>query len=79
MSPMPIWDPAQRLAAFKDSLALFKPGDRVRFIPIDREEHDYIEGKVADGTYKHPEVTFQRFSIDAYHDWLSTLDPTERF
>jgi urea carboxylase len=79
ISPMPIWDPEQRLQAFCDSLALFKPGDRVRFIPIDREEHDYIAAKVADGSYRHPEVGFQRFSIDAYHDWLAGLDPTERF
>jgi KipI family sensor histidine kinase inhibitor len=79
ISPMPIWDPSQRLAAFRDSLALFKPGDRVRFIPIDREEHDYISGKVDDGTYKHPDVGFQCFSIDAYHGWVDTLDPTERF
>jgi len=79
MSPMPIWDPTQRLAAFRDSLALFKPGDRVRFVPIDREEHDYIGGKVADGSYKHPDVGYQRFSIDAYHAWIDTLDPQERF
>jgi KipI family sensor histidine kinase inhibitor len=79
MSPMPIWDPDQRLAAFADSLALFKPGDRVRFVPIDRDEHDYIAGKVADGSYKHPDVSYQRFSIDAYHAWIDTLDPNERF
>ncbi|HRY26459.1 MAG: carboxyltransferase domain-containing protein [Geminicoccaceae bacterium] len=79
ISPMPIWDPAQRLAAFRDSLALFRPGDRVRFVPIDREEHDYITARVEDGSYLHPEVGYQRFSIDAYHAWLDTLDPTKRF
>ena len=79
ISPMPIWDPAQRLQAFRESLALFRPGDRVRFVPIDREEHDYIEAKVGDGSYLHPEIGYQRFSIDAYHAWLGNLDPTERF
>ena len=79
MSPMPIWDPGQRLAAFRDSLALFRPGDRVRFVPVDREEHDYIAAKVLEGSYRHPEVGFQKFSIDAYHDWVAGLDPDDRF
>jgi urea carboxylase len=78
-TPMPIWDPAQRLAAFKDSLALFRPGDRVRFVPIDESEFLYIEGKVADGTYKHQFVDFQKFSIAGYCKWLADIDPAERF
>ncbi|MCG8356203.1 MAG: carboxyltransferase domain-containing protein [Kiloniellales bacterium] len=77
-SPMPIWDRDQRLAAFKDSLALFLPGDRVRFVPIDRAEYDYIDAKVAEGSYKHPLVAYQRFSIRSYHAWLETIDPAER-
>lgn len=77
-TPMPIWDRDQRLAAFKDSLALFLPGDRVRFVPVDREEYDTIDAKVAEGTYKHPMVAYQKFSISAYHAWLETIDPTER-
>ena len=77
-SPMPIWDRDQRLAAFKDSLALFLPGDRVRFVPIDRAEYDYIDNKVAEGTYKHPMVAYQKFSIRSYHAWLETIDPAER-
>jgi allophanate hydrolase subunit 1 len=79
ISPMPIWDPAQRLDAFRDSLALFRPGDRVRFVPVDREEHDAIAAKVEDGSYLHPEVGYQKFSIDAYRDWLAGLDPDRRF
>jgi allophanate hydrolase subunit 1 len=79
MSPMPIFDRFQRLRAFGESMALFRPGDRVRFVPIDREEHDYIAAKVEEGTYVHPEVSYQRFSIDAYHAWLAGIDPAERF
>ena len=79
ISPMPIWDPAQRLQAFRDSLALFQPGDRVRFVPIDREEHDAITAKVEDGSYLHPEVGYQKFEIDAYHDWVGGLNPDRRF
>lgn len=78
-TPMPIWDPHQRLAAFKESLALFRPGDRVRFVPVEREEYDYIEAKVEDGTYQHPGVSYQRFSIRNYRRWLQGIDPAERF
>jgi urea carboxylase len=77
-TPMPIWDREQRLAAFKDSLALFRPGDRVRFYSIDREEYDYIESKVKDGSYKHNMVGYQRFSIKNYHAWVATIDAGER-
>jgi urea carboxylase len=77
-TPMPIWDREQRLAAFKSSLALFRPGDRVRFEPIDRDEYDYVEGKIRDGSFKHNVVEYQRFSIKNYHAWLKTIDATER-
>jgi urea carboxylase len=77
-TPMPIWDRRQRLAAFKESLALFRPSDRVRFIPISREEYDYIERKVEDGSYTHPEVGYQRFSSRSYRQWLAGIDPGER-
>jgi urea carboxylase len=77
-TPMPIWDRRQRLAAFKESLALFRPSDRVRFIPIGREEYDYIERKVADGSYKHPEIGYQRFSSRSYRQWLAGIEPGGR-
>jgi urea carboxylase len=77
-TPMPIWDRQQNLAAFKTSLALFRPGDRVKFVPIDREEYEYIERKVEDGTYKHPEVSYQRFSLPLYRQWLAGLGSTDR-
>jgi urea carboxylase len=77
-SPMPIWDREQRLAAFKTSLALFRPGDRVKFVSVERAEFDYIDRKVAEGTYKHPEVGYQRFSIDLYRRWLEGVNGKER-
>ena len=73
-TPMPIWDREQRLRAFRDSLALFKPGDRVRFVPVEREEYDWIEARVTDGTYEHPEVGYQTFSVSAYRKWLAEID-----
>jgi allophanate hydrolase subunit 1 len=72
-TPMPTWDRDQRLAAFKDSPALVRPGDRVRFVPIERDEYDHIEAQVAEGTYRHPMVDYQTFSIPRYHAWLQDI------
>jgi urea carboxylase len=73
-TPMPIWDKDQRLAAFKDSLALFRPGDRVRFTPIGMDEFEYIDAKVEEGTYQHPMIDYQVFSVARYRGWLCDLD-----
>ena len=68
-TPMPIFDRHQKLRAFRDSLALFRPGDRVRFVPIDAEEHEWISAKVEEGTYEHPNVDYQTFSVSRYKAW----------
>ena len=78
-TPVPIWDPTQRLAAFAESLALFRPGDRVRFIPASAEEYDHVAAQVEAGTYLHNVAEYQRFSIRNYHKWLATIDETVRF
>ncbi len=70
-TPMPIWDREQRLPAFRDDLALFRAGDRVRFIPIDREEWDHIDAQVTAGSYRHPCVSYQKFSLGKYRTWLA--------
>lgn len=72
-TPMPIWDREQRLPAFKDSLALFRAGDRVRFVPVDREEYDHVAAQVEAGTYEHSFVDYQKFSIRRYREWLQPL------
>lgn len=72
-TPMPTWDKDQRLAAFKDSLALFRPGDRVRFTPIGKDEYDFIEARVGEGTYQHPSIDYGVFSVARYRDWLREL------
>ena len=54
-TPMPIWDREQRLAAFKEHPALFRAGDRVSFVPIDREElgRDRRRGRRTAATAPH--------------------------
>ena len=46
-TPMPLFDP------LKTPAALLTPGDRVRFIPIDRNEFDRLEGQHAAGRRPH--------------------------
>jgi urea carboxylase len=73
-SPAPIFDGAQHLPAFRDSLALFRAGDRVRFRPIGAEECAHIEAEVQSGLYMHDIVEYQVFSVDRYLDWVRKLE-----
>lgn len=69
-TPAPTYDGTQRLPDFKESLALFRAGDRVRLVPVSIEEYRYIEARVAEGTYRHDIVDYQIFSVDRYLDGL---------
>jgi KipI family sensor histidine kinase inhibitor len=73
-TPMPSWDRHQRLPAFRDSMALFRAGDRVRFIPIDLPEYETIDAEVTAGTYRHPNVDYQKFSLGDYRAWLRQIE-----
>lgn len=68
-TPAPIYDGEQRLPDFKDSLALFRAGDRVRFMPVEQDEYEDIRTRVAEGTYRHDIVDYQLFSVDRYLAW----------
>lgn len=68
-TPMPTFQREQRLAAFEDSIVLFRPGDRVRFVPIDKDEYDWIAAEVEAGVYQHPNVDYQTFSVERYRLW----------
>jgi KipI family sensor histidine kinase inhibitor len=77
--PVPIWDPKQRFAVFKDSICLLKPGDRVKFVPCSLEEFKYTERKIEEGTYQFNLVEYQKFSVPSYKRWTASLDPAQRF
>lgn len=77
--PVPIWDTKKRFPEFENSICLFKPGDRVRFIPCSVEEFEDVERRVADGSYVYNLVEYQRFSVRNYENWVKTLDKTQRF
>jgi urea carboxylase len=52
VTPAPIFDPAQRLAYFKDLMVFFQPGDIVKWKPIDRAEYDRQAAQVKAGDYQ---------------------------
>ena len=78
-TPIPIWDLERRFDVFQDSIVLFRPGDRVRFVPVDRQEFDHAERLVQQGRYVYKVVEYQRFSVRNYKRWVASLDLSDRF
>lgn len=56
----PIFDPAQRLPDFDNFLIFFKPGDIVKFKPVDEAEYRKIQAQVESGNFRYRQapVTF---------------------
>ena len=56
----PIFDPAQKLQDFSDFMIFFRPGDIVKFRPVDESEYKAIQAEVDAGTltYRQTPVTF---------------------
>ncbi len=52
VTPAPIFDPGQRLSYLRDFMVFFKPGDIVKFKPIDRETYDRAVAEVEAGTFE---------------------------
>lgn len=77
--PVPIWDPEKRFDVFTDSICLFRPGDRVKFVPCTVEEFEEAERRVADGSYVYNVVEYQKFSVRQYKSWVGSLDLARRF
>jgi KipI family sensor histidine kinase inhibitor len=77
--PVPIWDTEKRFPQFENSICLFRPGDRVKFVPCSVEEFEIVEAQVADGSYQYNVVEYQRFSVRNYKAWVDTLDTSARF
>jgi urea carboxylase len=78
-TPVPIWDTEKRFPVFADSIVLFRPGDRVKFVPVTQAEFEFVEAKVKDGTYVYNVVDYQKFSVRNYKTWIKSLDKTSRF
>ena len=53
LTPAPIFDPEQRLPDFSDFMVLFRPGDIVKFKPVDQAEYERIQHEVEAHTYQY--------------------------
>jgi urea carboxylase len=72
ITPMPIYDPNQKIRYLRDFMCLFRPGDIVKWRPIDRAEYDAIVADVEAGKFS-PKVADVDFSLDAF---LADIDGT---
>lgn len=67
VTPMPIYDPTQQTPYLKDFMVFFRPGDIVKWKPIDREEYDKNLAEVEAGTYE-PRIRDVVFSLDDFNN-----------
>lgn len=66
ITPMPIFDPEQKTSYLEDFMVFFKPGDIVKWKPIDRAEYDRILKEVEANTYT-PRIAEVEFDLDAFN------------
>jgi allophanate hydrolase subunit 1 len=66
ITPMPIFDPEQKTSYLKDFMVFFKPGDIVKWKPINREEYDQALAEVEAGTFE-PRIREVVFSLDDFN------------
>lgn len=61
----PIFDPQQRGEDFAESMVFFRPGDLVKFRPVDEAEYRKIQAQVEAGTYRFTQapVTFREADV----------------
>ncbi|MFT3688530.1 5-oxoprolinase subunit B family protein [Paenirhodobacter sp.] len=66
ITPMPIYDPTQTISYLREFMVFFRPGDIVKWKPVDRAEHDRIAADIAAGTYV-PRIAPVTFDLDAWN------------
>ena len=66
ITPMPIYDPEQKVTYLQNFMVLFRPGDIVKWRPIDRAEYDDICQQVEDGIYI-PKMANVEFDLDTFN------------
>lgn len=66
ITPMPIYDPEQKVSYLRDFMVFFRPGDIVKWKPIGREEHDHIAAEVEAGRYA-PKIAELDFDLEAFN------------
>lgn len=71
-TPVPIWSAEGKLRGGEDPMVRLRPGDRVRFLPIERKEYDWIDESVGAGAYEGAVIDYQTFSVERYRSWAAT-------
>jgi urea carboxylase len=66
ITPMPIYDPKQEINYLRDFMIFFKPGDLVKFQPIDRDAYDAALEDVEANRFE-PKVRPVEFSLDDFN------------
>ena len=66
ITPMPIYDPEQQTSYLKDFMVFFKPGDIVKWKPINREEYDQAIVDVEANNFK-PRIRDVIFDLDEFN------------
>ncbi|WP_048645739.1 5-oxoprolinase subunit B family protein [Nitratireductor soli] len=66
ITPMPIFDPDQQANYLSDFMVFFRPGDIVKFRPIDRAEYDRTVKAVEANTYT-PKIREIDFDLRAFN------------
>ncbi|WP_026757678.1 5-oxoprolinase subunit B family protein [Sediminimonas qiaohouensis] len=66
ITPMTIYDPKQEVSYLRDFLVFFKPGDIVKWRPIDRAEYDRILSEVEANTWT-PRVAEVEFNLEEFN------------
>ena len=66
ITPLTIFDPNQTTSYLRDFMVFFRPGDIVKFTPIDRAEYDRILAAVEAGTYT-PRIAEVTFDLEAFN------------
>jgi urea carboxylase len=66
ITPMPIYDPGQKISYLHDFMIFFNPGDIVKFKRIGRDEYDADVAAVAAGAFE-PRIRSTNFSLADFH------------
>lgn len=66
ITPMPIFDPEQTISYLQDFMVFFKPGDIVKWKPIDRDAYDQAVADVEAGRFE-PTIKNVTFDLNAFN------------
>jgi urea carboxylase len=66
ITPMPIYDPKQEIGYLRDFMVFFRPGDIVKWKPIDRAAYDATVADVEAGRFT-PRMRDVTFSLEEFH------------